>query len=103
MTGTEYLHATVTADFVHWGVVGVIALVGWLITRWLQRRAQVRAVTSALPAVDRCVCAMCGNPHPRMMSREQMRAFIDDANTTLGAPTLNEISLETLLKKERTP
>lgn len=47
MTAQEFLHATVTADFVHWGVVGVIALAGWLLSQYLTRR---RMKASSVPA-----------------------------------------------------
>lgn len=82
MSGTEFLHATVTADFIHWGVVAVIALVGWLITSWLKRRQLRRQQLRPAEGhtLERCFCTSCGNPHPRMLSRAQMRQFIADAS-----------------------
>jgi hypothetical protein len=52
MNGHEFLRATVTADLIHWGVVGIVALVGWLLTQYIVRRRKAPPLpTVPLPTV----------------------------------------------------
>lgn len=38
LTANEWVRATIIADVFHWGIVGVLALIGLLVQRWLRRR-----------------------------------------------------------------
>jgi hypothetical protein len=66
MNGHEFLRATVTADLIHWGVIGLVALASWLLTRYIVRRQKAQTTpTVPLPPLPQqwigpCpLCAHC--------------------------------------------
>lgn len=67
MNGHEFLRATVTADLIHWGVIGLVALASWLLTRYIVRRQKAQTTpTVPLPPLPQQwigPCPLC--PHCR--------------------------------------
>jgi hypothetical protein len=92
LTSHEWIRATIIADVFHWGVVGVLALIGLLVNRWLQNRQHRKArlieqfpgqfgplavpspfdeVPTLIPEPN-CKCTTCGRVHwPEPVRRKE--------------------------------